>query len=344
MANNVLTMDEDELATATSGFDRCASDIGSTGEGVPGAFSSATSVGLLNKSVSQITQQITAIASSLSNVSGIVKKHSAQMFEYDRTMAKMAEDIEIPQDFLANNSMEVNEYNVTLLGKIDGKSVNRGSEAKEFNEIDDSTVAAEGLVNIKKDDTQKQEYDSSSIIGKSVLGNISGNQTQAQNYDDSSSVSRGNMENINKNQTEQQTYDDSSIVNKSNLSNISGDQTKEQTYDASSSVNKSNLANISGNQTEQQRLDESTTIGKSMLGNINQNSNTEQKEYDASSTVASKNLEDLNKNKGSQSQVDLMMNPNLTSTVAFNQMVATTAEDKDKKEEEIVRVNTDTKK
>ncbi len=317
MANNVLTMDEDEMNQATSGFDRCSADIGTTGQGVPGQFSSATSVGFLTNSVSQISKQINSIASSLSNISGTIKKQSAQMFEYDRSMAQMADAIEIPKDFLAENSMEVNQYNMTLLGKIDGKSVNEGEQAKKFNEIDESTIAAEGLVNITKADTQKQEYDASSVIGKSVLGDISGNQTEAQTYDASSNVARSNVENINKNQTE------------------------EQTYDASSSVSKSNLSNISGNQTEQQKLDETTTIGSSVLGNINKNDATQQQDYDASSTVAATGLEDMGNKGESQGQVDLMMDPNLTSTVAFNQMVAATTPEKENKEEEIRRVNTD---
>lgn len=264
--NNVLCMREEEFQAAAAGFGRSASSIASAGQGVPGKFSGATNSGLMGTSVSTVARQMGALSSSIGNIQGIINKHSNQMFGYDRTMAKMANDIEIPQDFLANNSMEVNTYNRTLLGKIDGKSVNEGETATEFKEIDDSTVVRESLSDIRGTDSVEEKYDASSIIGKSVLGNISGNQTEAQNYDDKVSVQRANME------------------------NISGDQTKAQDYDDKVSVQKANMQNISGNQTQQQQLDESTVIGKSVLGNVNKNSETQRQELDTSTTIATTNL------------------------------------------------------
>ncbi len=289
--NNYLCMRQEEIQGIVSGIGRTSGNVNSVGSGIKGKFAPATNVGLMNNQVKTISKQMGAISNSMSSIQNIVSKHGGQMFDFDKSMAKKVDDIEIPTDFLANNSIEVNQYNRFLLGKIDGRTVNEGESSKEFEEIQEYDVSGENLTNISGNVTELQNYDSSSVIGRSVLGKIDGDVTKLQHYDDGSSVQKSNMVNISGDSTTAQEYDASSNVQKSNMVNISGDSTTAQEYDASSNVQKSAMNDINHNQTEQQSLDESTVIGRSVLGSVNANATASNiQTTDNGSRIAAVNL------------------------------------------------------
>ena len=204
MPNNNLVMDEAEMNAGASSLGMCSTNVSSASSGVPGKFSGATNSNMMNKSVGEVTKQLNLIGTSISGVQGIISKHSSEMFGYDRIMAKLADDIEIPTDFLANNSMEINTFNRSLLEKTDGTSVNEGQADHGFRDIDDSTISAEGLHDMGDDQTKEQKYDESSVIGKSILGNISNEGSQEQEYDDDSAVQKGVISDISGNTTQEQ--------------------------------------------------------------------------------------------------------------------------------------------
>lgn len=236
MANSIV-MDEEEFERASSGFSSASTDVATVGEGFPSSFSGALNAGLMNESVSSISNELASIAASIGSVKNIIAKHSNEMFTYDKTMSEMAEDIEIPTDFLANNAAQVNEYNRTLLGKIDGRSVNEGVASSEIEDNDESIVSAEGLKDITGETAKEEVYDDSSVIGNSILGSIVQGETEAQTYDDEVSVQKSALTDIGGNQTEEQAYDESTVVGKSLLGNInSNGASQEQAYDDSSSI------------------------------------------------------------------------------------------------------------
>ena len=243
--NNNLCMREEEFQAADAGLGRSSTGVGDVGAGIPSKFSGAVNSGLMGKSVSAISKEMSLISSSISNMRNIVKKHSNEMFTYDRTMAKIANDIDIPTDFLAENAMKVNEFNTSLLGKIDGRSVNEGEQAKEFKEIDDNTVSAEALKDISGNVTEQQDYDASSVIGKSVLGNIVKEETEEKEYDDSSSVQTGALSDISSEATQKQELDESTVLGKSILGSVNtASDTDKKEYDANVSVAATNLTGM----------------------------------------------------------------------------------------------------
>ena len=260
--SNFLSMREEEIDSAISGFDKCATGMGTTGAGINGKFKGATDVGLMNGTVSAVSREVNLISSAIGNVKNMMRKHTNEMFDYDRTMAKMANDIEIPQDFLANNAMEVNQYNKILVGKIDGRSVNDGEEAQKISDIDESEINAEGLTDIRGAAAKEEIYDDSSVIGKSTLGSIVGNVTEKQEYDDTVNVNKSALQNINGNQTQQQEYDGESVIQgQSTLGTINKNvASQQQDYDASLSIAAAqSLGNINNNNTSNvQNLDQTT--------------------------------------------------------------------------------------
>lgn len=239
MANDKIVYDEEILSEVAK---RLKGDLsnsaGELGNKVKKDFSGLNSHGLMQESVARENKNMENMQQYLASTGELFAKSANDMFEFDRTTAEKIEDVHVTQDFDANNSMEVNQFNSFILGKLDGRSVNDGEEAHKFNEIDDSIIAAEGLKDIRGTNSKEEQYDeSSSIVGQSILGNISGNQTEEQSYDATSSVRGKSLGNISGNQTVQQDYDDNSVVGRSILGNINNNSaTIKQDYDANSTI------------------------------------------------------------------------------------------------------------
>lgn len=258
MANDVLRMKEEEFEVFTSGLQKNSTGFSSTESQYKKDFQNLVNTGLTGDSVGKIGNQMVAITNSISNVRNIIQKHSNQMFSFDRSVAKKIEDIDIPQDFVANDASSINYYTQTLLGKIDGQSVNEGHESHMFKEIDDSVVNAEKLTDIRGTDSKEEKYDArSSISSQSILGNISGDTTQEQHYDSSSSVSKAAMENISGNVTEQQHYDETSVVGKSILGDITSGATQKRDYeDGTGGMSVAALGDITSKESRQVSFDD----------------------------------------------------------------------------------------
>ena len=221
MADGFLRMQEEEFDMFTGGLQKNSDNFTSTNDNYKKTFKSLVDTGLAGSSVGKIGNQMSAITNSINNVNNIIKKHSTQMFNFDKSVANEANDISIPNDFLSNDSASVNYYTQTLLEKMDGRSVNEGHETKKTNEIDESIVSAESLFDMRGIASKEEKYDSSSsIVGQSVLGNISGNVTQEQNYDAHSNVVKEALSDIRGESAQQSTYDSSSMVGRTILGNI----------------------------------------------------------------------------------------------------------------------------
>ncbi len=266
MAKEKIVLESESILGGATQTSRMSSDVDSAFAALASDFQGLGS--LIPGVVGQIKKQSAGISRQLASYSNEVKTNVNAGIEYDSKIASLAEDIDIPLDFTANNSMDTNKYNAVFLHKGDGKSVNEGNETKKVNEIDDSTVAAQGIFDMRGETAKEEKYDDTTIIGKSVLGNISGDQTKAQTYDDSTSVGNTKLGNIAGDQTQKQDYDASSNLTNKSLGNISGDQTQKQDYNVNSNLTNKSLGNISGDQTQKQTYDDSTVLGQSVLGSI----------------------------------------------------------------------------
>ncbi len=214
----------EEMDDITSGNDKMATKTENAAGDVLKKFKSTTDSGALKNNVRVASEGMQMITDLISGTNKIVKEHTSGMLDFDKKLAQKANEIEVPQNFLAENSLKVSEYNYSLLEKLDGKSVNKGEAQKEAKDIDESVVTAEGLVNIKKKDTEEQKLDESTVIGKSVLGNIVKDETVAQEYDGTSSVQAKVLGDVNNGNVQvEQKIDESTVIGKSVLGNINGD-------------------------------------------------------------------------------------------------------------------------
>ena len=222
MANEIV-MIEDEFDDISASLSNSYDNITNTGDGISNNFRGAISSGLVEKSTYKIGRQMSAISKSIGNVQDIIKKHSEEMFLYDNSVANKINEIEIPQDFIINDSSSINYYTQVMVAKLDGKSVNKGNATNKVDEIDESTINRINLNNIANDiDTNEQVYDdNTSISDAERLYNLSnGNDIQEINYNDDSTVEIEKLENINNGSPVESNYDDSTILRNQILNNI----------------------------------------------------------------------------------------------------------------------------
>jgi hypothetical protein len=274
MSKERISMNSESILGFASNLNNSSSKTGDSGRDVLNQFQGMNK--LAGETTSVISKQLASISDSMNNYKKILTNNVQKTFDFDSDMASLAERIEVPLDFTANNSMDTNKFNAIYIEKVDGESVNKGQTTKKVNEIDDSVVAAKALDDISGNVTQEQKYDGTSIIGRSVLGNISGNQTQAQTYDDSSQVRNKGLTDISGNNTNEVSLDDRTNINGSKLTDISGNSTNEVSLDDRTGIKGSQLNNISGNSTNEVSLDDRTGIKGSQLNDISGNASQQQ--------------------------------------------------------------------
>ena len=250
--------------------------------------------------IKNIANQANAEIKSIISEATLLRNGAQSMSDTDNALAsEFDKSFSPPLDFTANNVMDTNKFNATIIGKVDGTSVNEGHKTEKASEIDETTVAAKALTDISGDQTKAQTYDDTTIIGKSILGNISGDQTKAQTYDDSTSIGNTKLKSANLNQNlDEQVYDDSSNINRNVLQNMNGAQSVAQTYDDSSNINRNVLQNMNGAQSVAQTYGDSTVIGKSILGSINKNAGAGTSSFDddaIAAAVENKKATEMNK-------------------------------------------------
>ena len=293
--NDSYGINSDSMLDAANSAGKVSTQIVDAGSSMASDFSKTSK--LNGQSVGEITKQLSILGSTTNSWKDVITSNVNKGLDFDNRMSEVANDINVPLDYTTNNSMDTSKYNEVFIAKMDGRSVDEGQQTDKASDLDESTVAAQGLININDDQTKTQTYDDSTTIqGESILGNINHNKTEEQTYDDSTSVGNKKLKDISGNQTEEQTYDSNSSVRSKTLTDISGDQTKAQTYDDNSSVRSRTLTDISGNETVQQEYDDSTVIGESVLGSLGSNK-TQQQYLDDNAIAAAVAQEKSSKDK-----------------------------------------------
>lgn len=265
---------------------------------------------LFGSGVGEISKQLGSLSGSLSNVQGILSKHNEAIFNMDTALAKAADVIEVPQDFVKNDANRFTEFHQMLLEKLDGKTVNEGNETDVKENLADSSV------------TLAKVYDQTTTKGADL-----------QKYDESSAIStQKRMANVNKAGGDQtQKYDDVSSIISSALSSISkATGADEQTYNDASSVVGESLANINGaGGMAEQSLDDNTVVQAKELNNLNNRIDlTEQSYNDASKVAAEAVLKDMSEPEGVHEE-SLIDAANIVQDMGFNEAFVNSSKDQE---------------
>ncbi len=226
MGKNVIRMNEDDLINASQELKKSyvqADDIVSS---APNKFSQIKKTGLFSEGFSVINGQINSVSTSLNNISNILKKNSEKFFNLERTYAEKAEEIEIPIDFVKNDSRKLNTIDDIRLSKKDGKEI-KTYKPSEISDNVEYTEKEEKLGKLKTDsETELSSYDDRTSIKSSTIKNIVKDETKEQEFKHNYNFDLTALNTIhNNNNTEQSEYDNTSVIEKVNISNINNGKT-----------------------------------------------------------------------------------------------------------------------
>ncbi len=189
---------------------------------------------MFGNGIGEISKQLGTLSGSLSNVQGIMTRHTEAMFTMDNSLAKIADVIEIPQDFVKNENNRFTQYHDMLLEKLDGKTVNEGKETDVKENLAESGVEERDLTNFTTSGgADEQVYDERVSIdnmkGMQDITRAGGDETQV--YDESSVVNyEDKMKNINnEGGQEESKIDENTVVREKQLGSVNNRlETQEQ--------------------------------------------------------------------------------------------------------------------
>lgn len=243
----ILFFNDDDLNNASRKLNRASVESGDIHSGMGSKFKSIKKTGLFSEGFDKISSQIESVSNSLNNVQNTLKVHTESMVTLENSYAKKAEEIEVPQDFVKNDSRKINSLSDISLKKLDGKHVGTNSVSSISDNVS-YDVHNTSLGNIMNKNEQFQRvYDDSSVINTSVLENIKGDSTIEKEYDDNYSSNIDNLKSINSGEKARTSiYDDSySQVSSVNVNSISpGNSTRTNNSSYDDFYNGISLANI----------------------------------------------------------------------------------------------------
>lgn len=224
---NVIVMNEAQMEESVSLIGRSQNNQEMVANNFNTRMRPIKNSGLIDNAIDTVQDQMDSLSGALLNVKNIVQKHSTQMFEMDRQLSKIASNIEIPQDFVKNDTMKTNSFDQMLIEKMDGQSVNNGSNLRDTKPLDESSVAGVNLGNIKNGNkNDEQMYDETMTIQKENLNTISKDSNlDEKKLDASTGISSVAVKNINKSEMlDSKELNDASNIVRTNLHQLNSDK------------------------------------------------------------------------------------------------------------------------
>ncbi len=303
MANNVFGINSNEIESAQTSFSNSANETMDAIQAAMSGLQPALGCGIATNSMGTISRQMNAISTSMTNVGKTLNTQANDMFDYDSRMAAQAEDIEVPNDFMADNQTKISEYNKSLLEKLDGRSVNDGGISNPEYEDEGTTVESEtvrdidhasaDLTNADKNQDLSPEskvvrdidHASADLSYVDKNQNISVNSEMVKDIDHASA----DLANVDKNQgisvASQQVRDinnasadltgadknQTTVIGSSILGNIDKAAVNVDHVEDASNIEKSLLEGLGTAEANMTNLEMNgdTMIGESILGNMN---------------------------------------------------------------------------
>ena len=305
---NVMSYNSDHLNQTASKLNQASAKAGTAQSTASSKFNGMST--LLGSGVGEISGQLGQLSGSLSNIQGILSRQSEGIFNMDKALAKAADVIEVPQDFVKNDANRFTEFHEMLLEKLDGKTVNEGHETDVKENLADSRVAAASI------------YDQTTAKGDEL-----------QKYDETSAIStQKSMANVNRAGGDSiQKYDDVSNIVSSALASISkATGAEEQVYNDTSSVVGESLGNINNaGGTEEQNINENTVVQAKELNNVNNRIDlTEQSYNDNIKIAAETTLKDMSEPEGVHEE-SLMDAASIVQNMGFNEAYVNSSKDQE---------------
>lgn len=123
MDDGSIVINENEINDIKAYLDRSSDNIENTSQKISSLFSSFTDVGLFSDGAMKIKSQMDSISSQVSDMGTSIHKQYDDMEKIENKLSRMADEIEIPNDFITNDSSININVNSGKLKKNDGKKV-----------------------------------------------------------------------------------------------------------------------------------------------------------------------------------------------------------------------------
>jgi len=232
MEKGYINVDENEINDITNHLNKSQTNLTNLGDTTKNTFRSMTNTNLFGNGISKIAKQVSSVSGSVRRMNNAIKKKSHEMIALDDSLAEKAEMIDVPMDFVTNNSIRSHIFDGITLNKNDGKNVKDDNTLTETNLAFKDETTHTTMGNIEKeertfDNIKLREYKDK----RKILGNINNNtQTETRNLDYSEEgLTRQNLRTINKTDTQNThnlEYNQSKNIN-ANLRNIRNTNTQD---------------------------------------------------------------------------------------------------------------------
>ena len=156
-AGGAFAIDEERADELVSSKRKVANDVENIKDTVRSRFGILYDIHKLEGGLDGARRGLGEIAGEFKQLANIDQSFINEGMYADDSLAKKMDELYISHDFVGNNSMEINSYNMSILGKVDGMSVNEGEKTLTNANIDESTnINKEGLVDITTGATVEQ--------------------------------------------------------------------------------------------------------------------------------------------------------------------------------------------
>lgn len=215
MEKGYINVDEREINNITNHLNKNQVSLNDLGNTTQNSFRAMTNTNLFGKGISKIAKQVSSISSSIQRINSSIKKKSQEMLELDETLASRAETIDVPMDFITNNSVRSHIFDGITLNKQDGKQVKDDNSINEtklvFNDettnttINDLTTGPSEFDKIKLNEYKDKKNDLGNINNNTQTENINLNYNEEgivnQNLETIKNENNQTVQNIEYNQT-----------------------------------------------------------------------------------------------------------------------------------------------
>ena len=298
MGKEFLEINEYEMNDINAHLAKSSTNMEQLSNDLKAKFSDITSSGLLSKSTSKIDKQMKKIFDNINVMGKSVSRTYENIARGENYLSSKVQQIEVPQDFIINDSANEININVGMLNKADGIAVKNTSIQDNDIEFKNSLNYNSKLKNIIK---EYEDINGEITINASrfELNDIKKDQVLV---DNKISEFEDNTKNIsmlknNEIQISDNNVEISDIENK-NISRIYNNSIKIDDYNDDMTFDKEILNKINKDiNTNHPEFNDSFEINKVFIKNINNGQNTNNLKFNDDYHINKNNINRLNKIK-----------------------------------------------
>ena len=259
MSNGVLEIREFEISDIENNLNKSSSKIEQASTNMTSNLSKINSVGLLTKSTNTIKKQLSTIMNNVNKTNQSISNTYENISFLENNLTAKAEEIEVPLDFVKNDSSNRISITSGSLNKEDGRSVNSNASltkeeldfnksleyndklkniVKEYEEIngslDDYSIDKTTIDQLKNEEIKINSELDDEITNTVNLEEVEYHDVVIHDTDESSTIKKALIEQLNQDINKRHPeFNDSFEIDDINLEQLENEESKEVDYNDS---------------------------------------------------------------------------------------------------------------